>query len=128
VRRKYTKTYHIIFDAFGVNKKILGSERTVLRMLMEIPKMIDMKIMSGPNLVKDYDKRKPGLTGFAIIEFSHISIHTFINTNECFIDIFSCKEFHYDKIRAYLYRILKVKKSQVETIDVRYPWRKQGHE
>jgi S-adenosylmethionine decarboxylase len=124
VRRKYIKTYHIIFDAFNVSKKILNDETFVLKLLRRIPKLIDMKIMSGPNIIRDSDPRKPGVTGFAIIEFSHISIHTFVDTQECFIDIFSCKKFDFRKIREYLYKNLKVKKSDVETFEVKYPRRK----
>ena len=123
-RKNYTKTYHIIFDAFGVEPKLLRSEEFVLKLLLEIPKLVGMKILSGPNLVRDYDKGHEGLTGFVIIDFSHISIHTFVDTKEIFVDIFSCKKFDYKKVRRYLYKELKVKPKQVETLEVKYSWEK----
>ena len=61
MRKNYTKTYHIIFDAFGVDKKLLNNEKFALNLLLEIPKLIDMKILSGPNLVRDYDTGHKGL-------------------------------------------------------------------
>jgi len=122
MRKNYTKTYHIIFDAFGVEPKLLRSEEFVLKLLLEIPKLTGMKILSGPNLVRDYDKGHEGLTGFVIIDFSHISIHTFVDTKEIFIDIFSCKPFDYNKVRRYLFQQLKIKENQVETLEVKYPW------
>ena len=81
-----------------------------------------MKILSGPNLVRDYDKDNLGISAFEIIDASHISIHTFTKTREAYIDIFSCRKFDYAKIRKYLFRKLKVKTSQVETLEVKYPW------
>ncbi len=122
MRKNYTKTYHIIFDAFGVRRYVLNSERFVLQLLLEVPQLIDMKILAGPNIVRDYDKGHEGLSGFAIIDFSHISIHTFVSTREIFVDVFSCKPFDYGRVRRYLYRALKVAPKQVETLEVKYPW------
>lgn len=118
--KKRTSTCHITFDAFGVNQKLLNNEEFIIKLILEIPKLIGMKIMSGPNLIRDYKKGHEGLTGFAIINFSHISIHTFIETGECFIDIFSCKKFDYGKVRDFLYKKLNVKKSNVQTTEVRH--------
>ena len=124
MRKNYTKTYHIIFDAFDVDKKLLNDEKFALNLLLELPKLVGMKILSGPNLVRDYDTGHEGLTGFAIIDYSHISLHTFVDTKEIFIDIFSCKPFDQKKVRAYLTKQLKVKATQVETLEVKYPWEK----
>jgi len=123
-KKKLTKTYHIIFDAVGCDKKILNDEKTILSIMLELPALMKMKILSGPNLVRDYDKKNLGITCFEIIDFSHISIHTFIRTKEIYIDIFSCRKFDYGKVRKYLFSKLKLKPSQVETSEVRYPWEK----
>ena len=121
-QKKFTKTTHIIFDAIGCNKQFLGNERFIFELLFEIPKLINMRILSGPNLVRDYDKKNPGITAFEIINHSHISIHTFLKTKEIFIDIFSCCQFNYEKIKKYLYSKLNLKKEQVETLEIKYPW------
>lgn len=122
IRKGFTKTYHIIFDAFGVNKSLLGDEKFVFDLLYEIPNLVKMKILTGPHLVRDYDKGHEGFTGFAILDFSHISIHTFVKTQEIYIDVFSCKKFDYDEIREFLYKKVKVNPSQIETLEVKYPW------
>tara|TARA_Y100000310_G_scaffold337723_1_gene425515 strand:- start:1087 stop:1464 length:378 start_codon:yes stop_codon:yes gene_type:complete len=121
-RKNYTKTYHIIFDAFGVNQKFLNSEEFALKLLLDVTKLIGMKVLSGPSLVRDYDKGHEGITGFVIVDFSHISLHTFVNTREAFIDIFSCKKFDQKKVQAFLRKELGVKPTQVETVEVKYPW------
>ena len=121
-RKNYTKTYHIIFDAFGVESKKLNSEKFVLNLLLEIPPLVDMKILAGPNVVRDYTTGNEGLSGFSIITYSHISIHTFPHTKEIYVDVFSCTPFDYGKIRRYLSKKLKVTPKQVETLEVKYPW------
>lgn len=123
-KRELTKTYHIIFDAFGIPKHLLSSEKFVFELLMDIPKLLGMKILAGPTLVRDYDTGHEGVTGFAIVDFSHVSIHTFADSREIFVDVFSCKDFEPDTIRAYLYRKLKAQPSQVATVEVKYPWEK----
>ncbi|MDO8601167.1 MAG: S-adenosylmethionine decarboxylase [bacterium] len=122
--KSLTKTWHIIFDAFGVERDILNSDKFIFELLDEVPKLIGMKILSGPNMVRDYDKLNPGVSAFAIIDFSHISIHTFTKTREVLMDIFSCRKFDYEKIRKYLYNKFKVRPEQVETLEVKYPWEK----
>ena len=84
--------------------------------------MLKMKILSGPFLVRDYDRGHEGITAFEIIDFSHISIHTFLKTREIFIDIFSCKPFDIKKIQKYLFEKLNVSPSQVTTFEIKYPW------
>lgn len=120
--RQLTKTYHIIFDATGCDKKQIASEKFVFKMLMDIPKLVNMKILVGPNLVRDYGPSNTGITGVAIISFSHITIHTFDKTGEVFIDIFSCRQFDYEKIRRYLFKKLKVTSGKVQTQEIKYPW------
>jgi S-adenosylmethionine decarboxylase len=67
------------------------------KFIKELADEIDMKILHGP-VVAEGIPENPGLSGFAIIDYSHISIHTFTNSNETLIDVFSCKP--YDKVKA----------------------------
>lgn len=120
--KKLTKTYHIIFDAIGCDEKLISDEKFVFNLLMEIPKLVGMKILAGPNLMRDYNPNNLGITGIAIISFSHISIHTFSNTKEVFVDVFSCRPFDYEKVRSHLYKSFKISPSNVETLTVKYPW------
>jgi len=79
-KKKLTKTYHIIFDAIGCDPKLISNEKFVFGLLMDIPPLVGMKVLVGPNLVRDYDPTNTGITGIAIISFSHIAIHTFDKT------------------------------------------------
>ncbi len=121
-KRGLTINYHIIFDAIDCDKKMIGNEKFVFNLLMDIPKLVGMKILVGPNLVRDYDSDNLGITGIAIINFSHISIHTFTATGEVFVDIFSCRPFDYNKIKDYLHKKLKITAGKVQTQEIKYPW------
>ena len=112
----------MIFDAVDCNKKLITDQKFVFKLLVEIPKLIGMKVLVGPNLVRDYDPDNIGITGVAIVSFSHITIHTFDETCQAFIDIFSCRPFDYEKVRRYLYKTLKTKSKNVETQEIKYPW------
>lgn len=88
------KRYHILIDVAGVDNQILNDEAGLDGFLKTLPSVIGMSILKGP-VVASGIPENPGLSGFVIIDYSHISIHTFTDSNEALIDIFSCKS--YDK-------------------------------
>lgn len=122
-----TPTFHIIFDAIGVDKELLDSDKFIFELIHEIPTLVGMKILSGPNMVRDHerpDNENPGISCFAIIDFSHISIHSFTKTKEILIDVFSCKKFDPQLIKRYLKKKLKINEKQFHCMIVKYPWEK----
>lgn len=121
-KKSLMKTYHIIFDVTNAPKELLSDYHFVFNLLVEIPDLVGMKILSGPNLVKDYDPNNLGISGFAIISFSHISVHTFSSEGQALVDVFSCKPYDYEKVRKYLYEKFQVNEDQVCTLEVKYPW------
>ena len=121
-KRNLTKTYHIIFDAVDCNKKRICTQSFVFNLVVEITKLVDMKILAGPNIIRDYEGKNPGITAIAVISFSHISVHTFEKTGEVFIDIFSCRPFNYKKVTNYLFKKLDIGRDKVQTQEIKYPW------
>lgn len=92
----HTKRFHNIFDIQNCNEDI--GDRVKLRSFIEeIARAIDMTILEGPIMAQGVDVN-PGLSGVAIVDFSHISIHTFTKYKEALIDVFSCKA--YDKAKV----------------------------
>lgn len=91
-----TGRYHHIFDLSNCNEHITDTEKMDLFM-RTLADAIDMNILHGP-VVEEGIEENPGLTAFAIVDFSHISIHTFSNNGEALVDVFSCKP--YDKEKA----------------------------
>jgi S-adenosylmethionine/arginine decarboxylase-like enzyme len=44
----------------------------------------------------------PGVTGIVVLSESHLSIHTTPQTDSFYFDLFSCRDFQADRIRAML--------------------------
>ena len=93
---------HLMVD--GVYSEPVGRD-TVERILRDLPSLIGMSILSGPHVVEGVPEN-PGWTGFVIIDKSHISVHTFTETDTVSIDLYSCKPFDAEKAIAYLNNVI----------------------
>lgn len=113
------KRYHIILDASEVDAKYLDDGKYIESLLREVCELIKMKILHGPVVVKGIDEN-PGFSGFCIIDFSHISVHTFTKTNNICVDIFSCKPFDHAAVRDYLSEKLQISPGKFVFHEVKY--------
>lgn len=106
-----TGRYHILIDVSGADSQILNDEAALEQFLKELPGVINMNILKGP-VVTTGIPENPGLSGFVIIDFSHISIHTFTKHAEALVDIFSCKPYQKeDAVNAVLNHFKVAKES-----------------
>ena len=88
------KHKHIIIRA-DVNKPPRTTDE-VTDWLKKLIKDINMKILDGPHARRVDTKGNEGVTGVAIIETSHVVIHTWdaIQPSLVQLDVYSCKEFN----------------------------------
>ncbi len=84
--------FHIIIDLKNVSSSKLSGKESLEEFLKRLPEAIGMKVLYGPVVVEGVPQN-PGLSGFVIIDYSHISIHSFTDSNQALVDIFSCKEY-----------------------------------
>lgn len=84
--------YHIIIDLKEVPEKVLTDKDGLVAFLTQFPPIIEMHVLHPPVVVEGIPEN-PGLTGFVLIDFSHISVHTFTKHQEVLVDIFSCKSY-----------------------------------
>jgi S-adenosylmethionine decarboxylase len=91
-----TKRYHHIFDFMNCNTNI-KNEKKLRKFIEDVAVSIDMSICEGPIIAKGV-AINPGLSALAIVDFSHISIHTFTKYKEALIDVFSCKPYDKKKV------------------------------
>lgn len=92
-----TPRYHVIFDLSHAGETIRDPER-LKTFAAEIVDAVHMKILSGP-VVCEGVPENPGLSCFAVLDYSHVSIHTFTKYDEVLIDVFSCKPFSVEDAR-----------------------------
>jgi S-adenosylmethionine decarboxylase len=110
------KRYHHIFDISSCNDSI--NDRQFLRdTLQDIASTVDMQIIEGP-IIAEGQEGNPGFSALCIIDFSHISIHTFSVYNEVLVDIFSCKEYDREKVRELVLRAFSTQDSEVRNKEV----------
>jgi S-adenosylmethionine/arginine decarboxylase-like enzyme len=88
------KHKHILIRA-DVNKPPTTTDE-VVNWLTQLIKDIDMKILDGPYAKRVDMKGNEGVTGMAIIETSHVVIHTWdkITPSLIQLDVYSCKDFN----------------------------------
>ena len=79
-----------------------------------------MKVLYKPVVVEGVDYN-PGFSGFCLIDFSHISIHTFLKTGEICVDIFSCKPYNPERVKNYLLKVFAPKRKDIVCFEVAYP-------
>ena len=88
---------HLTLDLYSCNKKRLLDLDFVYKILDELPDLIGMHKISPPQVMVQHPNPntfdKGGISGFVLIEESHVSIHTFVAQEYVSIDIFSCKNF-----------------------------------
>jgi S-adenosylmethionine decarboxylase len=89
---------HLTIDGFRGNPEKLASEELVRGLLDRYPGAIGMTKIAGPH-VQRYVGSKPedwGVSGFVLIAESHITVHTFPDHGQVWVDVFSCKAFDAD--------------------------------
>lgn len=115
-----TKRYHYIFDASGIAEDLLADEELVKKLLVETVDILHMHVLEGPHIAKGIDEN-PGISGFCIIDYSHISIHTFTDPKEALIDIFSCKPYNPAVVKNYMLEQFHIPEANVHFFEVKYP-------
>ncbi len=114
-----TKRYHIIIDVSGVDNKILNDQEGLKNFLNELPGLIDMHTLTEPLVVQGIPEN-PGLSGFVIIDYSHISIHTFTGNSEALVDIFSCKPYEQETAVNATLKYFQVPRDQARIQEVNW--------
>ncbi|MFZ5844848.1 MAG: S-adenosylmethionine decarboxylase [Patescibacteria group bacterium] len=118
-----TKRYHWIFDAASVPHELTRDRKFIRKVLLDLAQLCEMKVIGGPLVVKGVPDN-PGITGICVVDFSHISIHTFAGPSEICVDVFSCKPFDPTKIHLYLLRTFRINPENSIYLEVKYPWEK----
>ena len=75
--------------------KPIKEERILKKWLKDLVKVIDMKIIKGPFASYVEVPGNKGITGFVLIETSHIAIHIWDELDPALVqlDVYSCAEF-----------------------------------
>lgn len=114
-----SRRFHIVLDAVGCDSNLLNSKVAIEKLITNLADLVSMKILKGP-IVADGIPENPGISAFAIIDFSHIAIHTFTHTNEFCLDVFSCRNFDFELVKKYIKKFFCLNNNQLNVSVVRY--------
>ena len=111
---------HLTLDGYGGVFEKLNDKELVLHCLKELPDLLGMHILAGPNVYKasGNNKKDPGgWSGFVVIAESHISIHTFPARGFVSIDIYTCRNgLAQDDIIGYFIKQFSLQDTEVNFI------------
>ena len=91
---KLLKHKHLLIRAEVKNPP--KTEKQIINWMNNLIAKIDMNILAGPYASKVSKKGNKGISGVAIIDTSHVGIHTWDETDPALVqlDVYSCKEFN----------------------------------
>ena len=111
--------HHLILDLEGCNPLLLNSKLAMLRLCRDIARIMGTRVMQSGA----HEFSPQGVTAFAIIAESHISVHTWPESGKAFVDIFTCQS-HFAKERVTHFAVdrLEAKRGRM-TLILRQGWR-----
>jgi len=90
--------FHLTLDCASCNIKLITDAENVKTFARELVKRIDMKAYGEPQVIHFGEGDKEGFTLVQLIETSNICGHFCNDTGDCYIDVFSCKEYNIDEV------------------------------
>jgi S-adenosylmethionine/arginine decarboxylase-like enzyme len=90
------KTYwghHLIVNAGGCDHAKITEHNVIYDFAKKLVKDIDMVAFGNPQIIKFGTGNKAGYTLVQLIETSNICAHFVDETNDLYLDVFSCKPF-----------------------------------
>jgi S-adenosylmethionine decarboxylase len=92
-RIRPTWGYHLTVDARDCDPEAMRSKSTIAAFSKELVDAIDMVAYGPPQIVMFGTGYKKGYTLVQLIETSNIAAHFVEETNDIYLDIFSCRPF-----------------------------------
>ena len=92
---------HVILNAGMCCRRSIRSSQEITKFSAELVKRIDM-VAYGPPWVKHFGSgNKAGFTLVQLIETSNIVAHFVEETDDMYLDVFSCKPYNPDVVRQF---------------------------
>jgi len=91
--------HHLMLDVARCTPHTIRCRQTIETFTHRLVKEIDMVAYGKPQIVMFGTGNKKGYTLVQLIETSNICAHFCEETNDMYLDVFSCKEFNPDVVR-----------------------------
>jgi S-adenosylmethionine/arginine decarboxylase-like enzyme len=92
--------FHLMIDAARCNAKSIRNKAHITKFAKVLVKKIDMVPYGEPQVVHFGSGDKMGYTLMQLIETSNITAHFVEETNDMYLDVFSCKDFDQEVVKG----------------------------
>lgn len=113
-----TRNYglHLTIDAYGANPAKLEDVGLLFETLNTLPEKIGMRKIGFPYIAQFKEKEIAGISGVIMIVESHISMHTYSKKDFLSLDVYSCKDFDYQKVVEHIRQVYEFKEIEMNVI------------
>jgi len=125
--RKLKKTvgsywgYHLLVNAADCTPDAIRSASTIREFTKELVDAIDMVSFGSPMVVRFGEGNKEGYSLVQLIETYNITAHFVEQTNDIYLDIFSCKPFNQKDAMRVFKKYFNPRKVEVQFIKRQAP-------
>jgi S-adenosylmethionine decarboxylase len=104
--------YHYVMDCYGCEKKQVDSMEVCYKYLDDMVTLLKMHKQTQPFVVYTDPIKYPdkaGISGWVPLVESGISIHTLTPTDFVSIDVYSCKKYNLEEVKAFTSKVFHPK-------------------
>jgi S-adenosylmethionine/arginine decarboxylase-like enzyme len=102
--------FHLMLNIGKCKPHTIRCPKHIASFTKELVKNIDMVAYGDPQIVMFGEGNKKGYTLVQLIETSNITAHFCEETNDCYLDVFSCKPFDSEDVRVCVEKYFKPEK------------------
>ncbi len=112
---------HLLLTLRKCNLSRLEDYDAIYQLLADLPGQIGMTLIDEPRLLRytppdDKPNDNYGLSGFAMLAESHVSLHTWPEYRRVYIDVFSCNSFNTLKTTKLLVNFFEGRVDKIQVI------------
>lgn len=130
-----TRGRHLKIDARCLNISLLNDKESLAEIIHDLIDVVKMKVLVPANMVQvELDESKAtehggddgGVTGVAVLNTSHVSIHTWPLTSRFAFDLYSCCEFDDQEVFDFLHDRLQITDARIDSVSRGTPEENSG--
>ena len=109
--------YHLVLDCHTCDSESIRSEDNIVKFAKELVEKIDMIAYGEPLVIHFGKDASAGYTLVQLIETSNICGHFAEDSNNAYLDVFSCKSFDQDVVVETVEKYFKPKNVDIRFIE-----------
>lgn len=102
--------YHLVMDCYGCDHMAVGSLDVCYKYLDDMTSLLKMHKQTQPLVFQTDPVKYPdkaGISAWVPVVESGISLHTLTPTDFVSIDVYSCKKYSIEKVKAFTQKVFK---------------------